>query len=79
MQCIPTRCGVRTHASIQRPDLKSGALNHSANLVHIYPCQGKKANGKLVKKPTFDMFVLLKKLLKEICNCFCYKCQRYSS
>ena len=26
------RCGVRTHASIRRPDLKSGALNHSANL-----------------------------------------------
>jgi hypothetical protein len=32
-----------------------------------------------VKKPTFDRFVLLKKLLKEICNCFCYKCQRYPS
>ena len=41
MRYTPTRCGVRTHASVQRPDLKSGALNHSANLVVFIGRQGK--------------------------------------
>ena len=32
---VTARCGVRTHASTWRPDLKSGALNHSANLANL--------------------------------------------
>ena len=28
------RCGVRTHALFQEPELKSGALDHSANLTY---------------------------------------------
>ena len=45
IQCVPltyfkdqekkimnVRCGVRTHAHIRVPELKSGALDHSANL-----------------------------------------------
>ena len=34
---VTARCGVRTHASTRRPDLKSGALNHSANLADLAP------------------------------------------
>ena len=29
------RCGVRTHALLREPELKSGALDHSANLTAI--------------------------------------------
>ena len=29
------RCGVRTHAHVREPELKSGALDHSANLTPI--------------------------------------------
>ena len=29
---LNVRCGVRTHAHIRVPELKSGALDHSANL-----------------------------------------------
>ena len=29
------RCGVRTHARIRVPELKSGALDHSANLTAV--------------------------------------------
>ena len=30
------RCGVRTHALLREPELKSGALDHSANLTVLY-------------------------------------------
>ena len=33
---IDVRCGVRTHAHIRVPELKSGALDHSANLTCWY-------------------------------------------
>ena len=33
---IDVRCGVRTHAHIRVPELKSGALDRSANLTCCY-------------------------------------------
>jgi hypothetical protein len=65
-----TRCGVRTHASNRRPDLKSGALNHSANLVLIETRQGKirmrKGNSKDCGMWNYHKLLLLKLLWLEL-------------
>ena len=37
MQNNVVRCGVRTHALLREPELKSGALDHSANLTSLPP------------------------------------------
>ena len=54
MRYTPTRCGVRTHASYWRPDLKSGALNHSANLVLTCSCQRKNCHERRELKGLLD-------------------------
>ena len=35
MTCKAVRCGVRTHAHLRVPELKSGALDRSANLTSV--------------------------------------------